>query len=138
MVKSLKKFTGSGKETAKLLATNPTYKQGLLTGMLLTKKIFSKHNGSGKIRGGKMTGGSFVDFFRKALQVAAGPFGWMLLVNDVKDKKMQELKDKLKEEHPDKVKEIEDFGKEMEYYDDDEYDDDEYDDEYDDDDDDEY
>lgn len=70
-----------------LLATNKQFKNGLLTGMILAKKI---HQDKKNARmGGKNLKGGFD--FKKVLAVAAGPLGWVWLAKHSKDAEIAKL-----------------------------------------------
>ena len=107
-----------------LLATNKHFKNGLLTGMILAKKI--EQNKKNARLGGKKIKGGFD--FKKALAVAAGPLGWVWLAKHNRDEeiaKLQQEVEKKSSSKGNKKKEIDisDFPEEDEDFPMDDYDD---------------
>ncbi len=74
------------KSAVNLLATNKQFKNGVITGLLLAKKI--KDDNKRKLKGGKIS-------LKKVLAIAAGPLGWVWLARHKNDDEMNELKKKL-------------------------------------------
>lgn len=82
------------KSAVDLLATNKKFKDGVLTGMLLAKKI-AKDKKYAKTSGKKLHGGFS---FKKMLAVAAGPIGWAWLAKQKgKEEKEKEFQKALEE-----------------------------------------
>lgn len=84
------------KSAMNMLATNKQFKNGLLTGMVLAKKIADDKKA---VKGGKRIKGGAFDF-KKVLAVAAGPLGWVWLARHKNDQELEEMKKQLEKIKP--------------------------------------
>lgn len=72
------------------VATNKSFKKGVLTGLLLARKI---NRNKKKMKGGGIN-------IKKALAIAAGPLGWVWLARNGREAEVKELQKRLAKYEP--------------------------------------